>query len=192
MADQKSPAAAAPAAKPRDPFREYEEQFIASPDPWVEITKLDHGSERAFATTVQGMVINAEPAQRPVMEGRLLKALERPGCTAEGRMFICRMLALIGGGAAVPALASLLQDPATADAARYALEPNPDPAAAAALRAALPKLNGDAKIGLIGSIALRGDTAALNDLSAIQRNASEPEAVRAAAGRALERLNART
>lgn len=192
MADKKSPAAAAPAAKPRDPFREYEDQFIASPDPWVEITKLDHGSERAFATTVQGMVINAEPAQRPVMEGRLLKALERPGCTEEGRMFICRMLALIGSAAAVPALSTLLQEPATADAARYALEPNPDPAAGAALRAALSKLNGDAKIGLIGSIALRGDTAALDVIAAIQRNAGEPEAVRAAAGRALERLNART
>jgi HEAT repeat protein len=88
----------------------------------------------------------------------------------------------------VPALAPLLRDAKATDAARFALEPVPGPAADAAFRDALPALKGNAKAGLIGSIAVRGDAAARPALATLKDNPAEPPIVRTAAARALERL----
>jgi hypothetical protein len=186
---EKSKAAAPRAAQKKDEFRTYEEWFVASPDPWNEIAKLEPGGDRTFASTVRSMVLNAEPAQRPGMETKLLAALAKPGLTDDGRMFVSRMLALIGTAKAVPALTPLLHDARTADAARYALDAIDDAAVNDVYRAALEKLTGAAKAGLIGSIALRGDPKAVSALTAIKGNAAEPAEVRTAATRALERLN---
>lgn len=174
---------------PQDPFRAYEEKFVASPDPWAELVKLDHGSDRTFGSTIRSMVMNAEPAQRPAMESRLLQVLAKPGITDLGRMFVCRMLALIGTSACVGAVVPLLGDSKTADAGRFALDTIADPAVDAAYRAALDKLAGAAKAGLVGSIALRGDRKALPQLQALAAQASESPDVRTAAKRAVERLN---
>jgi hypothetical protein len=176
----------------QDPFRKYEEYFVASPDPWVEIVKLEHGGDRTFASTVRAMVTNAEPAQRPGMEDKLLAALAKPELTEVGRMFVCRMLALIGTAKSVPALAALLGDAKAADAARYALDAIEDPAAVEACRAALGKVTGVAKAGLIGSLALRGDKGSIAALQAIQAAADEPAVVKTAAARGLERLTAKS
>lgn len=189
---EKSPARPPRVRSENDPFRAYEEQFVASPDPWAEIVKLDHGSDRTFGSTVRAMVMNAEPAQRPAMEAKLLAALAAPGLTPVGQLFVCRMLALIGTAKCVPAVAALLHDNATADAARFALDAIEDPAVDAAYRGALGKLGGNAKAGLIGSIAQRGDRGALEALKAVQADAKEPAAVRTAAARAVERLTAKS
>ena len=66
-----------------------------------------------------------------------------------------QMLALIGTARSVPTLATLLRQPKTAESARYALEAISGPEADAALRAALADLTGDAKLGLLGSLAAR-------------------------------------
>jgi len=190
MAD-KNPAKGARAADKSNAFRDYEERFTATPDPWGEIVRLDHGTDRTFGSTVRAMVMNAEPAQRPAMETKLLAVLARTEATAVAQLFACRMLALIGSAKAVPALTALLADAKTADAARYALDALDDPAAADALRGALEKLTGPAKAGLIGAIALRGDAQAVPALVAIKARASEPAVVRTAATRALERLQAK-
>lgn len=174
---------------PQDPFRTYEETFVASPDPWAEIAKLDHGSDRTFGATIRSMVMNAEPAQRPAMETRLLQVLASPGITDVGRMFVCRMLALIGTSACVSAITPLLRDNKTADAARFALDGIEDPAVDEAYRAALDKLVGAPKAGLIGSLALRGDRKSLPALQALAADPTEPLDVRTAAKRAVERLN---
>jgi hypothetical protein len=191
MAD--TPTASA-AARPRErsEFRDYEEWFTASPDPWETIVTLEHGGDRTAASTVRSMVTNAEPAQRPVLEQKLLAALAAPRCTPVARLFACRMLALIGSAKCVPALAPLLAAAGTADAARYALDAITDPAVDELYRATLPQLPGPAKIGLIGSIALRGDTAAAPMLAAIAQDAAQPAEVRAVAARAAERLKTST
>lgn len=186
-----TPARRARATDKSDAFRDYEERFTATPDPWSEITRLDHGTDRTFGSTVRAMVMNAEPAQRPAMETKLIAVLARAEATDVARLFACRMLALIGSAKAVPALTALLADAKTADAARYALDAIDDPAAGDALRGALEKLSGPAKAGLIGSIALRGDAKAVPALAAIKARTSEPAVVRTAATRALERLNAK-
>ena len=68
-------------------------------------------------------------------------------------------------GAAVPALAPLLSDPELASWARITLEVIPDPAADAALRKAMGTLDGPLLIGVINSIGVRRDAAAVDPLA---------------------------
>lgn len=174
-----------------DELSRREAWFTRSPNPWREITQLEHGGDRTFASTVQQMVVNANVAQRPEMEMRLLAALADAELTDAGRQFICRMLGLIGSSACVPVAAALLQHDRTADDARLALDSIEDPGVDAAYREALGQLRGRAKAGLIGSIAVRGDQQAVDALTAIALDEKEPMDVRAAAERAVERLVAR-
>ena len=67
---------------------------------------------------------------------------------------------------AVPALAALLPDPELTSWARIALEAIPDPAADAALRDAMGKVEGMTLIGVINSIGVRRDA---NAVDAIDR-----------------------
>jgi hypothetical protein len=159
-----------------------------TPDPWDECAKLEHGADRSFAWSVREQVIASPPEGRARLEERLLKALAAPGRTEAGLAFVCQMLALIGSAKCVPALAPLLRDAKTADAARYALERVTGPEADAALRDALAALSGPAKAGLIGSIAVRGDPAARPALAALKASTTEPAIVRDTAARALDRL----
>jgi HEAT repeat protein len=73
----------------------------------------------------------------------------------------CRQLTVVGGKQAVPALAELLVNPELSHMARYALEPNPDPAVNPALRDALAKTTGALKIGVISSLGVRKDAQAV-------------------------------
>src|SRR5262249_39785013 len=74
----------------------------------------------------------------------------------------------------------------TADEARLALQAIPSPAVDEAFRAALPRLSGAAKAGLIGSIGARRDRGALEALASCA--ASRAEVVARAAISALGRL----
>lgn len=79
----------------------------------------------------------------------------------------CQQLAVVGGPAAVPALAGLLGKEPLADYARSGLEAIQDPAAADALRNALPKLEGRLLAGVVNSLGVRRDTAAVPALQAL-------------------------
>ncbi len=71
----------------------------------------------------------------------------------------CRVLQLKGGREAVPALAAMLSDEKLSHPARLALEAMPCAEAGKALRDALGTTNGLLKVGVIGSLAIRKDTA---------------------------------
>jgi HEAT repeat protein len=92
----------------------------------------------------------------------------------------CQRLAQVGGRDAVPALAGLLTDAKLSHYARYGLEPIPDRSADTALRAALPKVQGDVLIGVINSIGFRRDAEAVAPLSKLML-ASDMDVARAAA-----------
>lgn len=70
----------------------------------------------------------------------------------------CIALSIKGGPDAIPVLEGLLFDEKLSHMARYALEPMPFPEAGAALRRALAKSSGKIKVGLMNSLANRGDT----------------------------------
>ena len=97
----------------------------------------------------------------------------------------CRELQRIGTRACIPALAALLPDETLSHMARYALEPMPYPEAGQALRDALAKASGPAKVGVIASLGFRRDRQAAGQLIPLLRD-PDP-AVAAAAATALGR-----
>ena len=81
-------------------------------------------------------------------------------------------MAVVGDRTAVPAIAPLLADEHLAVYARFALEPLPDPSADDALRAALPKLNGNLLVGVVNSIGRRRDKKAIGALEKLRHHAN--------------------
>ena len=80
---------------------------------------------------------------------------------------------------AIPSLAALLTSEHLNTYARYGLEPIADPAVEDALRAALPKLKGLLQIGVINSMAKRGDAKAEPILAKMMFH-QDPEVAKAA------------
>jgi len=93
----------------------------------------------------------------------------------------CIELARVGTKAAVAPLAALLGDEKLAHMARYGLETIPDPAADAALRAALGQLKGRLLVGAVQSVGVRRDAAAVEALTSLLGD-SDGEVASAAAG----------
>jgi len=122
----------------------------------------------------------AEDPQRP-----LIGVLQSDAPAAD-KAIACKRLAIYGSGDAVPALAPLLADEQLASWARIALEAIPDPAADAALREAMGKLQGRLLIGAINSIGVRRDARAVDGLA--QRLKDADAEVASAAAAALGRI----
>jgi HEAT repeat protein len=153
----------------------------ACEEAWRALTSYDLGSARASLLPIDDAVAASlpEPAARARIEARLLNALKTTG-SAVAKEFISSKLAIIGTRAAVRALAALLGEPGLATAARNALERIPGAAPSAALRKALPKSEGSARLGIIQSLAVRRDGASVGLLAALLRT-PDPQLAGAAA-----------
>lgn len=132
---------------------------------------------------------NAGPAQAPrdsaEMEAKLI-AIMRSEAPPDEKALTCKKLAVYGSSAAVPVLAPLLLDERLASWARIALEAIPGEASDAALRSAIPKLQGRLLVGTINSIGVRRDAKAIGELAPkLKDNDSE---VASAAAVALGRI----
>lgn len=112
-----------------------------------------------LTTTIPASVIASTNASGA--EAKLISVLQSADSSYEDKHHACRELALKGTTACIPALAELLIDEETNHIARYALEPIPDPAVKAALRDALPKTSGRATMGVILSLGILKDKAAV-------------------------------
>jgi hypothetical protein len=97
----------------------------------------------------------------------------------DAKQFVCRQLMRIGTAASVPTLAELLPDAQLSHMARYALERIPAAEAGQALRDALSKVKDDQKIGIIASLGVRGEAAAVAPLKDLLNN-SNPAVAKAA------------
>ncbi len=126
-----------------------------------------------------------DPSAADAMQRQLIGVLESDAPKAD-KAITCKRLAVYGTGTAVPTLAPLLLDAELASWARIALEAIPDPAADAALRDAMDKLDGRLLIGVINSIGYRGDEAAVEGLA--KRLGSDDAEVAAAAAVALGKI----
>jgi HEAT repeat protein len=122
----------------------------------------------------------ATAAESFAQEAKLLAVL-RSEATLPEKFAACRQLARVGDREAVPTLAALLGDEKLSHMARYALEGIPDPSVDDALRAALGKVQGRPRLGVIGSLGVRRDAKAVDALAGLLK---EPE-TSAAAARAL-------
>lgn len=110
-------------------------------------------------------------------EKRLL-ALLAGNTTLAGKQFVCEQLSLLGTKASVPQLERMLQDSATSDMARLALERIPGAAADEALRRQLSQTTGLMRIGIINTIAQRRDAKAI---SLLRKLATAPDSLAATA-----------
>ncbi len=124
----------------------------------------------------------ARGAEKAATEDALIAVLKSEAAFKE-KCDACRELAIVGTSKAVPALAALLPDEKLSHMARFALEPIADGAVDAALRAALSQTKGGTLAGVIGSIGVRRDPAAVAALGGLLGDADG--VVAQAAARAL-------
>jgi HEAT repeat protein len=97
---------------------------------------------------------------------RKLIAILQSDAPPQEKAITCKRLAIYGNQEAVPALAPLLTNAQLSSWARIALEVIPGPAADAALREAMDKVQGRLLVGVINSIGVRGDAKAVEALLA--------------------------
>lgn len=109
----------------------------------------DRGSLMAIDASIVAAYGNAEKLAE--IEQALLEVLQSEA-PIPAKEYICRQLALIGTDRCVPVLAAMLPDAELSDRARLALEAIPNTVADEALRAALDKVEGDQRAGIVNSL----------------------------------------
>jgi hypothetical protein len=159
---------------------------ISLDDAFAALAAFDWGADAAPLARIDAAVVacHGDAAQTAALEKRL-GAIVSGSASRAAKDYACRALSIIGTAAAVPTLAPLLADPDQSHMARFALERIPGPAAADALRLALGTVRGDLAIGMISSLANRGDAASVPALAALLGG---DEATAAAAAAALGRI----
>ena len=138
--------------------------------------KLLHGFGTVTATVLILLVcVRAADGNAEKMRD-LLRVLENSGAALADQARACQQLAIIGTSEAIPALAAKLNDERLAHYAREALEAMASPAAEAALRESTARLRGTHLIGVVNSLGMRRDMAAVPSLAKLARDASSPAA----------------
>lgn len=132
---------------------------------------FDWGADLALLAPIDDAVIAARGQANAAqdVETRLIAALKEK-LSRDAHDYVCRKLAIVGTAAAVPTLAGLLGSKDHSHMARYALERINAPEAASALRNALGTVQGDLKIGVIGSLGARRDAEAIAPLGTILKD----------------------
>jgi HEAT repeat protein len=110
---------------------------------------------------------------------RLVTLLNDAAATTYAKAKACQRLAVVGDGAAAPALGRLLSDETLNHYARTALEQIPGPAASETLRNALASAKGRLLVGVINSIGVRKDPLAIRALTQLSTG-PDVDAARAA------------
>lgn len=125
------------------------------------IATYDFGQSRKALTSVEAEIRTATPEGLQAIEARMVDILKTKDATYAGKEFACRMLRRIGTEKSIPALEKALYDEQLTDMARFAMQGLPSPKVDKVFRKALKKLDGDCRIGVIGSIAARCDQGAV-------------------------------
>ena len=148
------------------------------------LNDYDWGADRSVLNPIDEAVVatHGDAAARKQLETRLAAVL-KTDVSRDTKDFVCRKLMVIGTAACVPVLAELLTQQDHSHMARYALERIPAPEAAQAMRDALPTLSGALKVGVIGSLDVRQDSASVPILANLLSN--DDAAVAKAAALAL-------
>jgi HEAT repeat protein len=111
-----------------------------------------------------------------------LLAVLRSDATFQEKSAACRQLTRIATKDAVPTLAAMLGDEKLSHMARYALENIRDASVNEALRDALGKVQGQPRLGVIGSLGARRDAKAVDALAGRLKDADAAQAAARALG----------
>jgi len=132
-----------------------------------QLAGYDYGQDDAPLHVLELHIVRAaaDPARGAEVAARLAAILAKPETSQAARGFICRQLVVVGTEAQVPLLVKMLDDPQTAEIARYTLEAIPGEASLAALRGALEHLKGMPLVGVVNSLGIRRDPGAIGALS---------------------------
>ena len=117
------------------------------------------GTSRADTGTVDAEVVAATKAGPTELKNLELRAIEtiKSNAPKMEKDHACRILRVIGTPDSIEALGTLLTDEKLSHMARFALEPMRYPGADKALSDALGKTSGKVKVGIINSLAMRGN-----------------------------------
>ncbi|UCC98440.1 MAG: ThuA domain-containing protein [Phycisphaerales bacterium] len=148
----------------------------------AKVQTYDWGQSRLALTEVSEIIKKAHgnKAELAKIEKALLGVLDSDAKRA-GKQFVCRELSIIGSERSVPTLGKMLADAETSDMARYALERIPGSAVDEALRGALRKSKGNARIGIVNSLGQRRDKGAVRNLRRLLGRPDQDVAAAAAA-----------
>ncbi len=128
------------------------------------IESYDFGTSREALAAIEAEISVMPKNMYPKIEAQLVKALNTRSASIAAKQFCCRMLRRVGSAQSVPVLAKLLADPELSHMARLALQLMPAREAGAALRQAVTQLDGVLRVGMIGSLGLRGERKAVATL----------------------------
>ncbi len=134
-------------------------------DAYAELGKVDFGTSQAAIYAIQNEIIKAGPDQLKTIESKLLAVLQKPDTAPWAKEFICKTMRQVGSEKCVPVLAALLTDEKLSHAARYGLQNSACPEAGDALLAAMDKVSGKLKIGMINSLGQRREARVVTKLA---------------------------
>lgn len=159
-------------------------------DDWmVPLMAYDWGGDRGALTGIDRQIAEAHGDKKRLkeIEQGLLEVLQSEA-TLPAKEYVCRQLALIGTGRSVSVLSKMLNDAALSDCARFALETIPDASVDKALRAALDKVDGDGRVGIVNTLGERCDRKATPALSKMRN--SPDKTLASAAEASLRKIRA--
>lgn len=147
-----------------------------------QLKTYDFGQSDKALRVIELQVVRSatDAASKAQVAERLAVILSGPNLSQAAKVFLCQQLLAVGTEAQVPRLAQMLDDPQTAEIARYTLDAIPGEASLAALRAALSRLQGPPLIGVINSLGLRRDVKSVAALAGLLTHA-DPQVAAAAA-----------
>lgn len=118
-------------------------------------TQAQQTDPKPLEVSVAAAANGSAEAQRS-MEDQLLARLSK-ATSREEKAFVCRLLRRVGSARSVPALAEMLGSEEDSHIARFALASIPGAEAAKAMRDALSQVPEPLQLGLMASLAARGD-----------------------------------
>ncbi len=122
-------------------------------DLMAKLKAYDWGGDRGSLVAIDASIIAAHGNAEKLAEiEQALLEVVQADAPIPAKEYICRQLALIGTDRCVPVLAAMLPDTELSDRARLALEAIPNTAADEALRAALDKVEGEQRAGIVNSL----------------------------------------
>ena len=161
--------------------------LAASDADWQAMARYEYGQDvkPLLAIDREMIAVINGPEKRKAFVAHLASSLADPKTALSAKQFICQKLQTVGTPDQVPLLAKMLDDAATAEMARMALEQIPGEESLDVLRAGLKKYQGRLLVGLINSLAMRRDAASIPTLKTLadDKNAEVADAAIWALGR---------
>ncbi|MBD3266004.1 hypothetical protein GF373_04990 [bacterium] len=137
------------------------EQQEFRPMDFAAIGQYDYEQSRKPLAIVEDNIRIANSQQKAMIEQQLIGLIESATATLPAKDFACRLLRRIGTEASIGALGDALENEDTFDMARFALEGMESKEVDALFRRILKRADGAYRLGMVSSIANRGDEKAV-------------------------------